>query len=85
MRLNDLQHQIEPGKHLGENRVSVHLAGVKDHISKNRHNLFEAIRKLQKIRIQLVHLRPEGDSRHCKIALQTALMLSFQTSKLLRG
>ena len=60
------------------------LAGIKNHIGKDRHDLLELRGKLQESFVQPAHLGPETHPRHGEVALHALFQVIVQTAVLLR-
>jgi len=71
MCFDDFQNDIQPCKHITENRIGMRLAGIENDVGKHRDDLFEARRLLQKRFVQPFHVRPKLDARHREVALKT--------------
>ena len=83
MAANALQRRVQPGEHVREEHVGVHLARVVDDVGKNRHDLAEGAGFVQESLVQSTHLGPELDARHGKAPLEALLQVSVNAGVLL--
>ena len=67
---DNVKRQIQPIEHILKNSVGMRLAGIKNDVGKNGHDLFEPSRFFQKPFIQSLHVRPEFNARHREITLE---------------
>ena len=78
VEVDQLQYLVEPGEHIGEDGVGMHLAGIEDHVGEHRDELLELGQSAQKGLVQAAHLGPEADASHAEVALEALFQVSVQ-------
>ena len=77
------QDDIQPGEHVRKDSVRMRLAGIKDHIGKDRYDLPKLRRLCQKAFVKPPHVRPEIYASHAELPLEPLLQIGVQAVILL--